>query len=261
MPLDRRSLLKTLVTAPAIALLPNILAGCSQGPYINILLHGLFLMEFNENKLIIATPQFDCHEFLYRYHAESKPKCLPEFITMVGVVKDGHKTKFKPENLQFPSKDLGDGYVIDYEHPSQHNHRCTMILPLPHDIIGLRVDAKKNFQPQDGNIGKDILSTTSDYLATITCIQYEPAPGVKPFVINYYAEHKSPPNPDSVNAALKAAKDVCGDGFNLQMKCLADAPPLDKQFPVGVDCTDEDKLRSGPRLVDIASCPQFAIGH
>lgn len=255
MSMNRRAILKTLATVPAVSLLSGV-SGCDGGPYVNILLHGLFMMEFQENKLVIATPKFDGHEFGMRYHGKTASD-LPELISLEGLVRAGQQKTFASENLQFPTSDIGSGYRIDYQNPSKHNHRCTMVLPLPYNILGLRADDKGKFADAaaDSSIKQHILSTASSKLATITCIQYEPASGVKPFVLNYYAEHKSV-TVDSINDALKAARDVCGNGFNLQMKALAKPPAADTAFPEGVDESDEEPL---VRHIDVASCPQFGI--
>jgi hypothetical protein len=253
-------MLKTLITLPAVGLVPGAITGCSDGPCVNILLHGLFMMEFqDENKLVIATPKFDGHEFKMRRHGQPPNGApdLPELISLEGLVTAGKRKTFAPENLQFPAADLGGGYRIDYQNPSKHNHRCTMVLPLPNNIIGLRSDDKKNFHPYDSSIGQHICSNAKTNLATITCIQYEPAPGKTPFVINYYAEHKNI-TVESVNAALAAARDVCGSGFNLKMKALGGRTVPDTTFPEGVDQSDEEPLHQ-EKNVDIASCPQFGI--
>jgi hypothetical protein len=257
MVMNRRAVLKTLAAVPAVSLLPG-LSGCDGGSYVNLLLHGLFMMEFNDNKLIIATPKVDGHIFKMRKHgqARAEAKDLPEFITMLGVVKEGSQDKFKPENLTFPVSDLKRDYAIDYQNPSKH--RCTMVLPLPYDILGLRAGKKDDFKPQAGDIGSHIKSTSSTRLATITCLRYKPASGVAPFTINYYAEHPNPPTKDSVNAALKAVKTVCGAQFTLQMDDLAPVAPYDNPLPEGVDRDDENPFQQ-EHAVDVASCPQFGI--
>jgi hypothetical protein len=194
---------------------------------------------------------------------------LPEVISLEGQVKAGKQYTFAPENLQFPASDLGGaGYKIDYKFPTRHNHRCTMVLPLPCNIIGLRPDKKEVFQDAAvaSNIKTDILSSSNGKLATITCLQYEPADGVQPFVMNYYAEHKTI-TLGSINAALTAAQDVCGDQFNLEIQKLKMPPPADSSFPDGVDKNDEDSLHlllnidktDQTNHVDVASCPQFGI--
>jgi len=256
--MNRRTVLKTLAAAPAVSLLSG-LSGCDGGPYVNVLLHGLFMMEFNDNKLIIATPKFDGHIFKMRKHGQARgeAKDLPEFITILGVVKEGSRNTFKPENLTFPVSDLKRDYAIDYQNPSKH--QCTIILPLPEDILGLRVGKKDDFKPQAGDIGSHIKSTPSTVLATITCLRYKPASGVDPFTINYYAEYPDKPSKESVNAALKAVKTVCGDQFTLQIEDLGPSAPYDKPFPEGVDQDDEDPFHQDLRDVDVASCPQFGI--
>jgi hypothetical protein len=259
MEFNRRAMLKALATVPAISLLPGGLSGCTGDPWVNILLHGLFMMEFNKNSLVIATPKFRGHEFAMRYHGQTKQD-LPELVTMVGIVKEGELQRFQPENLQFPASDIGNGYLIDDGKPSKH--RCTMVLPLPHSIIGLRAGEKNDFHPHAGAIGDHIKATSSNRLATITCIQYKPAPGINPFVVNYYAEHPSTAHLQDVNDALKAAQDVCGYGFTLQMDALAgSAAPYDNKFPDGVDKSDEEALYPQNKDVDVASCPQFGIHH
>lgn len=258
MAINRRAVLKTLAAAPAVSLLSG-LSGCDGRSYVNVLLHGLFIMEFNDNKLVVAAPKFGGHIFKMRKHGQAREdaKDLPEFITMLGVVKEGSRNTFKPENLTFPVSDLKKDYAIDYQNPSKH--RCTIIMPLPHDILGLRADKKDNFKPKAGDIGKDIKSTPSTVLATITCLRYKPASGVDPFTINYYAEHPNLPNMSTVNDALTAAQTVCGKEFTLQMETLASAAPFDTTFPDGMDKSDEEAWNPSLDAADVASCPQFGI--
>jgi hypothetical protein len=292
MPLNRRSLIKALAFLPVFPILNSKLAQALmlQGAQTStfILLHGMFFMEFYKDHLYVATPDHraSCnqngHHFCMRRHG-GQLQTMGTNIDLYSSLGHGGMSTFPKTIPQFPKS------LIDLGPKTTPTYRCKMILPLPKNIFGLRTDVKSNFNPVKGNaIGEAILAAaTGPRLATITCLEFVPGKD-GPYTESYYAEHKRRPNAADVNLALVAAKEICGNKFNLQLTALPCPPPPAPCFPPapkdptaslpnGVSQDDEsalDELVTGTALacdeqpcpatahkenVDVASCPQFGL--
>jgi hypothetical protein len=273
MPMDRRSLLKAMACTPVLSLLSfprqSLLADYTDG-YVAIRFVGLFFMEFQKNHLIVATPQYKHHEFCI---FDKNGKCCPmPEIVVPDDLATGQRSSFEDENLQFPASLLSDGFVVNYQTPGQHKHRCTMILPRPEKICVDELNDASKFRPKKGGkIGEQILANVKPTtggkppkLAASTILLYKPI-NVPAYSVTYFAAHRGYPTVHGVNCALKAARHVCGSRFDLQMECI---PP---QSAMKQDAKDRANTRQATVVpeefgksdlnVDIASCPQFAIGH
>jgi len=285
MPLDRRSILKALAFAPGLPILNSKLAQALmlQGAPTStfILLHGMFFMEFYKDQLYVATPDHketcdqNGHHFCVR-RSGGQLQPMGTKIDLYSSLGHGTKNSFPSEILQF-SKSL-----VDSGPRKTNKYRCKMILPLPKNIFAYRTDTKDKFNPVNGSsIGQAILAATGPRLATITCLEFTPGKE-GPYTESYYAEHKGRPNAGDVNAALLAAKDICGNKFNLQLTPLPNVPPPTApdpigSFPDGVSQDDEKELgelltgtmlacdekpcpaKAHTEAIDVASCPQFGI--
>lgn len=285
MAIDRRSVLKALALAPAFPLaqssFANLLLSSPPSPTsVYILLHGMFFMEFsggNPQQLYVVSPNHSPHHFCVAQSGGALQK-IGRDINLVAKLKQGSTVSFPPAVPQFSKSLIGSSGPV-----AATNYRCKMILPAPKNIFGLRTDTKNNFLPvPTSNVGQAILNSTGRQLATITCLEYDPGSDGA-YVENYYAEHKWRPSPHDANAALVAAKDICGSNFDLQFveKPGTSFPPapLDPpgNLPSGVTQADEkelDDLLAGGKLAcdelaltfhtqsaDVASCPQFGINH
>jgi len=262
----------------------KLTAGLGATSYTYLLLHGMFFMEFYDGLLYICTPKHNCHKFFKNIHTPN-PTGLQALEPDIdwsenNTLKQGKTNSFPTEILQFSAKLLNlRGLPVL---PTATNYACKMVLPAPKHIFGYRTDAKENFTPSSGKIADDIQDSIGPQIATITCLQYEPGPS-GPFIESFYASHDHPPNGSEIDDALIAAKDICGQNFDLQFDPNAipvTAAKMDHQasLPATVDPNDEkdiDELQPqgpschppkpgsdvGTTSVDVASCPQFGINH
>lgn len=284
MAINRRSVLRGLAFTPAFALFRPSLAGLflpspPSPESVYILLHGMFFMEFSSDKpqkLYVASPDHSAHHFCVRRSGGAFQK-IGKDIDLVSKLKQGSQVSFPSEIPQFPKSLIGSNGPV-----AATTYRCKIILPAPKNIFGYRTDTKDHFVPvANSNVGHAILNSTGPRLATITCLEYEPG-AEGPYVESYYAEHKTRPSPREANAALEAAKDICGGNFDLKFPdpgTFYPVAPLDPQssLPTGVAQDDEkdlEELLTGGKLAcdeqlgaptihakaaDVASCPQFGI--
>lgn len=287
MAINRRSLLKALAAAPALPLfrlsILSALAGEAR-PYGGyILLHGMFFLEFFDNKLYVATPVHSGHKFHKRPHGQAFLD-LQRDIDLTGQLLSGNVFTFPTELPQFSGDLISQrpgGIVL----PSATTYQCRIKLPLPKYIFAYRTDKKSNFRPDRNTaIGDAIFKNAGPRVATITCLQYETGASA-PFVDSYYAEHCGKPLLSEVNQALADAQSLLGPKFKLQMKDVAQdaAEDDDDSLPDGVTHADENELREFTEVhpadcvplvgsglahkvadevrADVASCPQFGITH
>jgi hypothetical protein len=288
MAMNRRAVLKSLVLLSGSSLLSKPLmaeltAAAGATSYTYLVLHGMFFMEFYDGLLYICTPKHSCHKFFKNIH-KPNPTGLQPLEPDIdwsenNTVKQGKTNSFPTEILQFSAKLLNPKGLPVL--PAATSYACKMVLPAPKHIFGYRTDIKNNFTPVSGKIADDIQDSTGPRIATITCLQYEPGPS-GPFIESFYASHDHPPNGTEIDEALIAAKDICGQNFDLQFdpngKPVTPATKDDQgSLPSAVDPEDENDIdelqpQGSPchppkpgtvvgQNVDVASCPQLGINH
>lgn len=286
MAIDRRTLLKIFSFAPALPLVGStvvraLLANPPGPKQVFILLHGMFFLEFdlNAKKLVVATPQYDPHWFYTRLHGDLTLTNLESDPLLD--VKPGQKTSFPDELLRFPASAIGrTGQILT---SANAKYRCRMILPYPADILPLRQGLAALFAADTTtNVGKKL--QIGNEVASMICLVYN-AGASGPSVRSFYAEHAQRPRCAEVNNALAAAKGLCGNGFDLQLKScpsVSVCTERDDELPDGVSRDDEfglGELHGNPPCVhplktargnkkgdrvrilggDVSSCPQFGI--
>ena len=278
--MDRRSLLKMLAIAPlgfaSSPLLDALVQLDDQPPdnMVHILLVGLFLMEFQDADLVLATPQYRHHK-CYEWDGKSTVTELPEYINLWDRVKPGSIYQFSPQNLKFKSDLISNGYLLHPESPSKHKHRCTIVLPTPYAITAELAQPIGDFDPEPSSkigtaIKKEAADAGVECLGSVTHLQYQPADKVDPFTKFYLVLHY-PLNRRTVNGALHAARNVCGQGFDLQMRTVNTLSHTGGSAPKSCPGSDHAiktrslDLNNLPVIpgtndnVDIASCPQFGM--
>ena len=276
---DRRSVLKALAVVPATFFRHSPLLEALSRPndqpadnMVHIYLVGLFLMEFQDADLVLATPKYRHHK-CYEWDGGSSVTELAEYINLWDRVKPGFISQFSPQNLKFRSDLISNGYLLHPESPSKYKHRCTIVLPQPNAIEALNPQPVACFDPNPtSKIGAAIVKEATDggvqCLGSVTHLQYEPAkaPFTKAFLVLHF-----PLTRGTVNGALRAARNVCGKGFDLQMRSVnalshecALTPKLDTNSEEAKNTRglDLNKLPPIPGVkedVDLASCPQFGL--
>ena len=279
MTISRRHICKMLAAAPAIAwasrqnllALPLSPCGC-----INIVLHGLFFMEFHGKVLLAATPDVQGHPLFFRDHgAQLQP--LNGVVDLSGLLKASSPvTAFPPDSLLFSKKDIGaSGDFIDRANPQKY--KCLLVLPAPNRVLPLRSAPFNTFSPFPGKVADSILAHhhNSSVVPVITCLQYDRTQNGPFDTRNFYAEHDHQPTLTEVNNTLLEATTPFAS-FDLQMQFLPDAVNCVDTLPDELDRGDESSLEAiknqgpcfspptaspdGHKLTtEVASCPQFGV--
>src|SRR6267154_6213537 len=146
----------------------------------NILLHGLFFLQYQGSNLIVMTPDHNMHVFVQRFQGGQKPfPSLPLEPSFGNLVPNGSKVAFPSDMPQFDKNETSVGDLVFIQTPKK-NYRCRMALPFPLDIVMIRSTGFiTNFQPDPASkIGQSILRHTGPGMGIVTLLHYEtPDPG------------------------------------------------------------------------------------
>jgi hypothetical protein len=255
--------------------------------YVNILLHGLFFMEFNSSNLIVKAPRIDMHRyfignqgFLTEIPSSADPFDLDLSPSSSSGLQPGSINTFA-NHLSIPQFSKSATGVGDLT----SSHRFSIKLPFPADIIPLRIGSLidfKNAVVTSGTVAKNIINSCgtggNDDFSLLTCLRYlkEPSFGSPPVVTHsFYAEHPYfPKTPGELNMTYIQAREMWQnkDEFDLQLTMGTIFPPLSPVCPpvhpgYGISSDDENTLAelllnspcSASRGTDVANCVQFGI--
>jgi hypothetical protein len=251
----------------------------------NILLHGLFFLQYQSNNLVVMTPNHPMHQFLMRPqgmtgNANNPFPSLQSDIDLTTLIGSSSPVPlpFPASMPQFSIADTGVGNLIST--PSK-NYRCRIVLPWPLDIMSLRSSGSLgDYHPlSTSSVGQSILSNSGPALGIVTLLHYQSAGS--PFTVSYFAEHLMPTSTREVNPALKASKALFQnpENFDLQLSecdwcgnCTTPTICPDKDVPptasaYGVLRDDEHSVGEIYRSTDcsllegtdVANCVQFGI--
>jgi hypothetical protein len=252
----------------------------------NILLHGLFVLQYQGNKLIAMTPDTPHHQFLFRHQGRlgsDRPPLpdpfpiLPKELDFTNLPGNTAMPPFPTTLPQFSKTTTGVGDLVGV------SYRCRIVFNWPLDIMVLRSGGKLsdyNSVPRSV-VGQDIRQHSGPELGLITLLHFETTG--PSFTTNIFAEHRIPPPKQShMNPVLAAAKTLFANGAKFDLQ-LADgtAPPIcpddvepGHPFPAkakayGVQQNDElsfgevydnkDCARPVPEGTDVANCVQFGL--
>lgn len=247
---------------------------------VNILLHGFWFMEFQDNMLVAASPYLEGHSFQFRNHGDGQPQPVPpkepgkdpvedlfdslNSGTVIDFVSD-MMLRFSKTDMDLPRK-----YLAKLDQPYK-TYTGVILLPLPIQVLSFRLGSFANFHADpNGNVIDSIntLHGSQEASSLITCLQYTAIDG-NGFTRSYYAEHNHNPKPSEVNAALDAARTAFGPEFDLHVTSDCDAeivPPDDSNnLPAAVWQDDERELQELKRkpedmfTVEVGTCPQFGV--
>jgi hypothetical protein len=247
----------------------------------NILLHGLFVLQYQGHKLIAMTPPTTHHQFLLRPQGLPCPgpfPALPDEMDFTSLHGSDMQKPFPPGMLQFSKTATGVGDLVSRPGPPK-NYKCRIIFNLPLDIMVLRTGGSLSDYHMDPNsaVGKDITANSSSGLGLITLLHYETSGS--PFTISIFAEHRTPPHPASMmNPVLAAAANMFSNPANFDLQ-LADCPTCDppticpdnpmpaQALQYGVQQDDERSFGevydcldcAQPAGTDVANCVQYGL--
>lgn len=255
MSFNRRHFMKMLGASSLFALDSPLLKAYVEstgGPCgcVNILLHGLFFMEFQNGFFFVASPMHKPHEFLFRDNGGTlQPLSAP--IDLVDVLKPGNVSDFRSDVLQFSLKDIKlAGPFIDTNNPNKY--ACFMRLPIPHDIVALRPGAVANLNPNPGNVTNSIQRLCDVNVGTMIRLKYF-AKSSAPFKTrSFYAEHCHPPKACEVNDAFDSARAAFGKEFDLK---ISGVDYITLGYDKRSDLPDEIDIDDEKALEEINSCP------
>jgi hypothetical protein len=249
----------------------------------NILLHGLFVLQYQGNTLVAMTPDHHHHHFLERQQGQQGDDHNPfpplktdyDFTSLSGIDVQRPFPKTMP---QFSKTKTGVGDLV-VNPGSAKNYRSRIALSLPIEIMVLRSGGQLNDYHSDpkSNVGNDIQINSGPDLGLVTLLHYETSG--PSFTVNLFAEHRTPQSPASkMNPVLVAAKSLFtnGSAFDLQLvDCIdCNVPTIcpDNPFPAkaqgyGVQRDDEHsfgEIYDGQDCAtgagtDVANCVQFGL--
>lgn len=251
---DRRYFLRMVALSPLTIRGPQAFAarlfGSTAGPCncINILLHGFFFMEFQKDDqgkdmLVVASPQVDGHQPLYRDHDSWLLQPPDPVIDLRGALSPGSRQSFPDRVLCFSRKDIS--LPRDYFVSLANNYSLLMKLPLPRDIVPLRLGLRADLPLSGGNVARSIEhASNSEHVALVVRLKYDDiSDPFFPSTRSYYEEHCYFPDIGDVKAALDAARTVFGKEFDLDIPDLKDAiVDLDNQSDLPDEISPDDEI-------------------
>jgi hypothetical protein len=250
--MNRRQLMKLLAASPFFIpgsrnLFNNAaLAFASPCNCVNILLHGLFFLEFQNNILVVVSPDHNGHCYRFRDHGGPLgPLPSPQPVIDLTTQLDGGNTipPYPAEMLQYKAADVTarKPYIALAKH-----YGLVLKLPYPQHIYTLRTGNGGDFHPDPStNIYKAMKPSLGARIGTITWLQYGPRLNPGFVTRTFYAEHGSLNVPyTAVNLAFGAAQNVFSD-FDLLL--TADANSIvgrddPSQLPTEIHPDDERAL-------------------
>jgi len=213
---------------------------------VSILLHGLFFLEFQNNMLVVVSPDHNGHCYRYRDHGDPLgPLPSPNPVIDLNGKLGGGSTapSYPPEMLQYKAADVtARKPYIDLT----KNYGLVLKLPYPQHIYTLRAGSGGDFHPDTTtNIYNSMKTYLGAKIGIITWLQYGPSPNPGFATRTFYAEHGSLSVPyQAVNRAFGAARNVFPD-FDLLLNGNANSivgRDQANQLPSEIDPDDERAL-------------------
>lgn len=291
MTISRRTVLKSTVLGPAFSLVNSVFEypqGTSSSTFndmcwVNILLHGLFFMEFkpqsNADTLVITAPDIKEHKHcmlhngLFMEFPLEKPFQM-DLRTQLTDLVPGKIDSFEhyPAIPQFSKTQAKVGELVG------QNYRLRIVLPLPQEIVPLRCGSLMDFGgAAEGQVKESIMSECgkggNNQFALVTCLRYLKShanaspPGS---THSFYAEHMQVPDPQQTNQAYKTAGQLFSHPENFDLRLRVTPPPslprVPRDFHPGFGVSSDDEISLPERwekpsnaLVDVGSCIQLGL--
>lgn len=242
---------------------------------INVYLHGFFFIETSKDKLVIASPKYDMHNFGYWDDQERAWHTFPNSpFSWIKALQDGGKQDFPKDILQFSRDDLGLKRSFIQPPDAIRQYAVYLELPLPADITSARDGGDlSEFHMKDGKVKKSVSGHCGDNtpLCLLSRLTYVASGPVGFNAINFYAEHCMAPGSDDLNLLFDKTREVLPD-FDLKLVGLGQGRTLEKPDSDNEEtlCELGSSLKENPcdatkcrqmhhELLRTANCPQFGI--
>lgn len=249
----------------------SLMADCPPSDFVCILLHGLFFMQFKDDKLIVATPKFQPHTFGMREQGQPKIGPLPPGApdinwTSEGLGKNSNTIDFSqfPDISQFSASETG---VDELMPDGTKEYEFQLILPKPEQIHGFRQVQLKNFLDcTESNHSKpgtlkpmqeNIQSHCGPNFALLTGLIYKKEKKwTRKNVVNFYAEH-------DLSCQKIKATDI-DDALQVGRKLFANQQNFDLAYkdpgkPLPAGCSNDPCYDFGVTSNDLLSV--FELNH
>lgn len=245
--------------------------------YVNILVHGLFFMEFDAEgvPLTLTAPSTGMHKyccgrngFVFTISAPNEQVTLDLINDPIADLASGQERSFKshPEVPQISKLQAGTGNI---DSPGA----LQILLPYPDQIIPFRLGKMSDFDyvTSPGRLKDSILASGADNFALVTCFRFQrknPFYSPANSTYSFYAEHDHDTTPTEVDQAYTDADDVFENHFGLHLngnepKQTYIPPDNNPGYDIwpGEECSLAE-LKHGPpphRAINVANCVQFGI--
>lgn len=289
MTISRRKVIGGIALSPIWSAVSPLLAHSQALPgatqkdicWVNILIHGLFLMEFKQNAIEITAPDILDHRYCMLSNGfltefpSNKPLRMNFGTTSLAGLLPGKIISFEdyPAIPQFSKTQTGVGDLVGQK------YRLKIELPLPLEILPLRCGSLSDFSrgTESGRVRDSIISAcgknSNDKFAMVTCFRYlkENTNASPPVATHsFYAEHMLSPDASQTNQAYAATSQLFSNPGNFDLRIKVDQtkplPPVYPDFHPGYGISSDDE-RSLPEIVpklpgsvvDVGSCIQLGF--
>lgn len=223
--IERRSVLNMLMLTPAYLYAARVMGisptldiqdGIPGGADVNLVFHGFFFFDFQTDALVVSSPSYQDHNFLFRDEDVDDLNDMPqEALNYTTQLKWGPATPAWPDAiLHFNKSEAKLDVPLIPRTFDAKKHGSLLILPYPERVVAIRYGGTTDELTLGGNIAQYIKRPSDKILGLITCLQYFKKANLDFDTRHYYAEHCIPPGNTGVASALKAARDAFGGDFN-----------------------------------------------
>lgn len=249
---------------------------------INIFLHGFFFTEAQDNKLVIASPKYEMHNFGYWNDQEVTWTAFPASpFSWIQALRDGGKQDFPNDILQFSRKDLGLKTPFIPAPGNGVEYAVYIELPHPSDIQSVRDGGNINelLMVKGGKVEGSVHGHcgTNHKMSLITQLLYKANGPIGFTDINFYAEHCKEPGWKELDALFVLTKTVLHE-FDLRItgidggeklpdpgpdneKTLCELGAQLRKNPCKCDPVKQSRAEQKMPLIRTANCPQFGISQ
>ncbi|HEX7286183.1 MAG TPA: hypothetical protein VF532_08375 [Candidatus Angelobacter sp.] len=256
---DRRSFLKMLTMTSAhlyatrfmgLSPMSDIQDTLPSGADVNLVFHGFFFFDFQGDALVVGSPFYKDHLFMYRDHAEDELHDMPEEVVSYEDQLIQGSVCWSDAIMSLSKSQASiSGPVIPRQYSSDRLGSL-LVLPYPKKVVPIRFGGLTDEFELEGTIAQYIKLPSDKKCGLATCLQYDKKnkSGEPDFdARHYYAEHCIPPGNEGLKQIFTAARNGFGgtfkDKFDLKMTQTKQLSPDSAKL-------HEESKRSMARLDD-----------